>query len=161
MQLLETLRNNNVRHIDGRNLGIQYDETLAGVKDIKRAVQDLTSASSATTLINYGLVNVTASSLATTVAAAGGTFVLGLPIPGVDVTLANINADTSAGSPGSTAVSFIRPSTAFVIKSSEGSTMTSIFLAQGCCVTLSGLTTGIYLVKGRNSSAGIIVNGTT
>lgn len=158
-QSLETLRNNNVRHIDGRNLGIQQDETLTGVKALKDVVQDLTTATTATAVNNYGTVNFTGTSLGTS--AAGGTFLLSNPIPGVGVTLQNINADTSAGSPGTTALTFIRPSTAFVIKTSEGSTMTTINLAVGCALTLYGLTTGIAIVTGRGTLAGSLINGTT
>lgn len=158
-QLLETLRNNAVRHIDGRNLGIDKDETLVGVKSLKHAVQDLTSASTATSLNNYGTIKVTGSSLMTS--AAGGAFLLPLPIPGVDLTIVNENADTSAASPGSTAMTFIRPSTSFVIKSSEGTTNTTINLAAGACVTLHGASTGVYVVKTRTTLAGVIINGTT
>lgn len=156
-QLLETLRNNNVTPLYGRRLGFQVDETLAGVKDLKKAVQDLTSASTGTTLNNYGYVRVTGSSLLT----SAQTFLLPLPIPGIDLTIQNTNADTSAASPGSTAMTFVRPSTAFVILSSEGSTNTTINLTPGSVVTLAGLSTGIYAVKGRTSLAGVIVNGTT
>jgi|SRR5882672_454553 len=160
-QSLETLRSNNITSLWGRRVGLQFDETLAGIKDVKKAVLDLTSASTGTALNAYGTVNYTGTSLATSVAGSGGTFLLALPIPGVDVALFNTNADSSVGSPGTTALTFIRPSTAFVIKSSEGTTMTTINLAVGASVILHGLSTGIYNVKARTTLAGVIINGTT
>jgi hypothetical protein len=122
-------------------------------------VSDLTSASTATAIPAFGYVNVTGTSLATS--AAGGTFLLSNPVPGVEVTICNINAATSAASPGSTAMTFIRPSTAFVMYSSEGTTETTINLAPGSAVVLAGLSTGAYQVKGRTTLAGVIINGTT
>lgn len=156
-QSLETLRSNNITSLWGRRLGLQFDETIAGAKDIKKAVQDLTSASTGTALNAYGYVRVTGTSLLTSAQA----FLLPLPIPGIDLTLQNTNADTSAASPGSTALTFIRPSTSFVIMSSEGTTNTTINLTPGSVVTLSGLSTGVYAVKGRTTLAGVIINGTT
>lgn len=157
-QLLETIRNRASDSVKGRKLGIDLaDQTLIGPKDIKKAVQDLTSASTATAMNNYGYVNVTGTSLLTSAV----TFLLPLPIPGVELNITNINADTSAASPGSTALTFIRPSTAFVIKTSEGSTMTTINLAVGASVTLLGLSTNVWGVKTRTTLAGVIINGTT
>lgn len=156
-QSLETLRNGIITTLYGRRLGLDKDETLVGVKDVKKVVQDLTSASTGTALNSHGYINVTGSSLLT----SGQAFLLPLPIPGVEVNLTNINADTSAASPGSTAMTFIRPSTAFVIKTSEGSTMTTINLAVGASVTLVGLSTAVFGVKTRTTLAGVIINGTT
>ena len=157
-QSLETLRSQAMfTSVHGRRLGLTSDDYLAGPKAMKGVVQDLTSASTGTTLNGFGNVNVTGSSLLT----SAQTFLLPLPIPGVDVNIINVNADSSAASPGSTAMTFIRPSTAFVIKSSEGSTMTTINLAAGASVVLTGITTGIFHVKDRTTLAGVIINGTT
>lgn len=155
-QSLETLRSNNVRHIDGRNLGIQFDETLAGVKDLKRAVQDLTSASTGTALNNYGIVNISGTSLLT----SAQVFLLSNPIPGVPVVINNVRANATAGTSGSTVLSIDRPSTAFYIASSEASTGASIQLNEAASITLMGVTTALYQVIGR-SGVGAAVSGTT
>ena len=156
---VENLRSSLLTSIFGRRLGLTPNEFLAGSKDVQVQVLELTTASTATAIPNFGLVTITASSLGTS--AAGGTFLLSNPEQGVSVTIQNINADSSAASPGCTAMTFIRPSTAFVIKSSEGSTMTTVNLAAGCAVTLTGLTTGVIGVTNRVTLAGVIVNGTT
>jgi hypothetical protein len=158
-QSLETLKNRIKTSLFGRRLGLDNDDYLVGPPDIKREVTDLTSGSTATAIPARGIVNVTGSSLATS--GAGGTFLLSNPVPGVEVTICNLNADTSAASPGSTAMTFIRPSTAFLIRSSEGTTETTINLAVGAAVTLVGLSTGYYQVKNRTTLAGVIINGTT
>lgn len=157
-QSLETLRNRSITNLYGRRAGLDIDETLVGVKDVKKVITDLTSASTATAIPAHGFVNFTGTSLATS--AAGGAFVLTNPIPGIEVTVCNVNANTSAASPGSTSLWLVRPSTAFVILSTEGSTMTSINLNAGAAVKLVGLTTGLMQVLSR-SLAGVVVNGTT
>lgn len=156
-QSLDSIRNKIVTTLLGRRLGLDADEFLCGPKDLKHVVTDLTSASTATAIPNHGLVNITGTSLLT----SAQTFLLSNPAPGVEVTITNINADSSAASPGSTALTMIRPSTAFLIRSSEGTTETTINLAVGAAVTLMGLSTGYYQVKGRTTLAGVIVNGTT
>lgn len=156
---LNSIRNSMITSVFGRRLGLDKDEYLAGVLDVRRIVTDLTSASTATAIPNNGLVTFTGTSLATS--GAGGGFLMSNPVAGVDVTIFNINAATSAASPGSTAFTMLRPTTAFVIQSSEGTTETTINLAAGCAVTLTGVSSGIYAVKSRVTLAGVIVNGTT
>ena len=160
-QSLETIRNQILTSIFGRRLGLDPNDYLVGQKDIKHVVTDLTSASTATAIPAHGFVSYTGTSLATTTANAGATFLLSNPVTGVSVTVFNVNALTSAGSPGSTAFTMIRPSTAFVILSSEGTTNTTVNVAAGCAVTLTGLTTGVVAVTNRITLAGVIVNGTT
>lgn len=158
-QSLDTLKSKINTSLFGRRLGLDSADYLVGPPDIKRQVTDLTSASTATAIPAHGIVNITGSSLMTS--AAGGTFLLSNPVPGVEVTICNLNADTSAGSPGSTAMTLIRPSTAFLIGSSEGTTETTINIAAGAAVTIIGLSTARYHVKNRTTLAGVIVNGTT
>jgi hypothetical protein len=93
--------------------------------------------------------------------AAGGAFLLSNPVPGAEVTVVNINADTSAASPGSTAMTLLRPSTAFYIRSSEGTTITTVNIAAGAAVVLAALSTAYYHIKSRTTLAGVIANGTT
>lgn len=157
-QLLETLRSNNLTPIFGRRLGLQFDETLAGPKDIKRAVQDLTSASTATTLNNYGIIVARITGVATT--AAGGVFILSNPIPGVPVDICYANT-SQAATAGSTAIAFLRGSTAFYIQSSLGSTQVAVLLAQGNQARLLGVSTDAYMLQALGTSAGVSAIGTS
>ena len=154
-QSLETLRNNIVTHVFGRRLGLHQDDTIVGPKDLKRAVQDLTSASTATALNNYGIVNINVTSAATT--AAGGVFLLSNPIPGVAVEIySGVKGTTSTQ--GSTSVALLRPSTAFLLLSSEGTTNVAAQIAFGMGVRLIGITTDAYQIGQRSgSTAGFIV----
>lgn len=155
-QSLETLRNNNIQHIHGRLLGIQTDETLTGVKDIKVAVQDLTSASTGTALNNYGIVNIAGTSLLT----SAQVFLLSNPIPGVPVVINNVRSNATAGTSGSTALAIVRPSTAFYIRSSEVSTGVAMLINEGGSITLMGVSTDAYqAVSGRGVAA--VVSGAT
>lgn len=156
--LIETIRSSILDSIKGRKIGLNPAGYLAGPQDIVRQVTDLTSGSTATAIPAYGAVNVAASSLATS--AAGGTFLLSNPVPGVGVVISNV-ATSQAATGGSTAMTFIRPSTAFYMQSTEGSTMTTLNLTWGSAVELFGLSTALYLVKSRTSLAGSPMNGTT
>lgn len=157
-QLLETLRSNNVTPIFGRRLGLQFDETIAGPKDIKRAVQDLTSASTATTLNNYGVIVARITGVATT--AAGGVFILSNPIPGVAIDICYANT-SQAATAGSTAIAFLRGSTAFYIQTSLGSTQVALLLTQGAMARLLGVSTDAYMLQILGSSAAISAIGTS
>ena len=155
-QSLETLRGKNVTPIFGRRLGLQSDETLAGPKDIKLVVQDLTSGSTGTTLNNYGKVVLRISGSITT---ATGSFILGTPIPGIDVEISY--AQTSqAATAGSTAIALIRPSTAFYIQSTDGSTGVAVLMAQGAAITLRGISTDAYMFIRHGTSAAVVVGAT-
>lgn len=154
---LTTLRNTILTSLHGRRLGLGANDFLQGQKDLKRVVTDMTSASTGTAIPNHGYVGITGSSALT----SAQTFLLSNPEPGVEVTIANLNANSSAASPGSTALTMIRPSTEFYIRSSEGSTGTTINLTPGCAVTLAGLSTDLYQVVQRITLAGTIINGTT
>lgn len=156
-QSLETLRGNNITPIYGRRLGLQLDETLAGPKAFKKPVQDLTSGSTATALNNYGTVVVRITGVAST--STGGAFLLANPIPGVDVEVCY--AQTSqAATAGSTAVAFIRPSTAFYIQSTDGSTGVAVLCAQGGAFTLRGVSSDLYMFVRHGTSAAVVVGAT-
>lgn len=142
----------------GRKIGLMSDGTLggAGVKDVKLAVQDLTSASTGTALNNYGVVNIAGTSLLT----SGQIFLLSNPIPGIKVTINNVRANTTGGSSGSTALALSRPSTAFYIRSSEASTGVGIVISEGGSITLMGVSTDAYqAIAGRGVAA--VVQGST
>lgn len=155
-QSLETLRNNRITSLYGRRLGLDSDETLVGVKGLKEVVQDLTSASTGTSVNNYGTVVARISGSMTT---ATANFLLSNPIPGVDVRLCY--AQTSqAATAGSTGIAFSRPSTAFYIQSSDGSTGVAVLLTQGSACTLRGLSTDAYMFV-RHGTSGAVVVGTS
>ena len=162
-QTLETLRGNNITSMWGRRIGLQFDETLAGIKDVKRQVQDLTSATTATAAANFGIVNAKMTTVATT--AAGGALLLSNPIPGVPVDLF-VNATSAGAAFGSTAVSFQRATTAFTIISSAGSTGIGVLLAHGTGIRLMGLTTDSYIAESvpatsAGQTAGVVITGTS
>lgn len=152
-QSLETLRSNNVTSLFGRRIGLQQDETLAGTKGVKQVVQDLTSASTATAVNNYGTVVARISGSMTT---ATANFLLSNPIPGVDVRLCY--AQTSqAATAGSTGIAFSRPTTAFYIQSSDGSTGVAVLLTQGSACTLRGISTDAYMFIRHGTSGAVVV----
>lgn len=153
-QSLETIRNRATDSIKGRKLGFDLkDETLNGIKDIRRAVQDLTSASTATALLNYGVVNIAGTSLLT----SAQVFLLSNPIPGVMVTINNVRSNATAGTSGSTVISIDRPSTAFYIESSEASSGVAIQLNEAASITLMGNTTAKYTVIARSGIGAAVV----
>ena len=156
-QSIETLRNQAMfTSLYGRRIGLTQDEFVAGPKDIKLAVADFTSASTGTAIPNYGKVAMRISGSMTT-ATAG--FLLSNPIPGVDVEICY--AQTSqAATAGSTGIAFIRPSTAFYIQSSDGSTGVAVLCAQGGAFTLRGLSTELYMFIRHGTSASVVVGAT-
>lgn len=157
-QLLETLRSSIIDSIKGRKLGLDKDETIVGPKALKSAVQDLTSASSATAVNAYGVVAARISGVPTT--ASGGVFLLSNPIPGVTVDLCYLQT-SQAASAGSTAIAFLRGSTAFYIQSSGGSTGVAVLLAFGNRAQLLGVSTDAYMMGFMSSTAGVAVTGTS
>ena len=155
-QSLTTLRNSRVTSVHGRSLGIDKDGYLVGPAAWKDAVQDLTSASTGTTVNNYGKVVARISGSMTT---ATANFLLSNPIPGVDVEL--MYAQTSqAATAGSTGIAFSRPTTAFYIQSSDGSTGVAVLLTYGSACTLRGISTDAYMFI-RHGTSGAIVVGTS
>ncbi len=157
-QTLETLRNNSLTPLHGRRLGLDIDETLIGVVDVKRVVQDLTSASTATTLNAHGMVVARITGVATT--AAGGVFILPNPIPGLCIDLCYANT-SQAATAGSTAIAFLRGSTAFYIQTSIGSTQVAVLLTQGNMARLAAVSTDAYMLQALGTSAGVSAIGTS
>jgi hypothetical protein len=156
-QLLNTIRSNLLTGIFGRRLGIDPQEYLGGVKSLREQVVDLTSASSAQELPSYGTVVARISGSITT--ATQPAFTIGNPVPGVDLKLCY--AQTSqAATAGSTALAFIRASTAFYIQSTDGSTGCVVLLTQGSAATLRGISTDAYMFI-RHGTSGAVAHGTT
>lgn len=156
-QSLETLRSALLTSVFGRRLGMTNDEYVAGVKDVKLPVQDLTSLTTATVVNGYGKVVARITGVATT--AAGGAFVLSNPTPGVDVEL-NYAQTSQAATAGSTGIAFIRSSTGYYIQSSDGSTGVAVLLTQGSACTLRGLATDLYMFVRHGTSGAVVVGAT-
>lgn len=156
-QSLETLRSSLLTSIFGRRLGLTPDEYMAGAKSMKLAVVDLSSASAAQALPSYGHVVARISGSITT--ATQPAFTISNPVPGVDVTL-NYAQTSQAATAGSTALAFIRASTAFYIQSSDGSTGVAVLLTQGSACTLRGLATDLYQFIRHGTSGAVVVGAT-
>jgi len=150
-QSLETLRNNNITSLWGRRLGLQFDETIAGAKELKLAVEDITSTVP-TTLIGYGVTRVLTSG-----SSQGPVqHFLPAPVPGVrKIILMN---STSTGS-----YQFLSTANgASIIAASDATTKSLInFVGQGGVVQLVGLTTAIWAVTAQASTGGVTYTTST
>jgi len=142
-QSLETLRSTNITPIYGRRLGLQSDETLAGPKDIKLAIEDITSTV-ATTALAYGITRVLTSGSSQGPVQHN----LPVPIPGVRKTILLQSTSTGSQQFGSTA------NGAAIISASDGTTKGWInFVGPGGSITLIGLTTALWGVIARDGSS--------
>lgn len=141
-QSLQTIRNRASDSIKGRKLGFDLaDETLIGPKELKLAVQDLTTATTATTVNNYGIVRQTATG-----SSQGPTqHLLGAPIPGVKVTL--ILDSSSTGSH-----QFLTTAAGAAVRGTSLGTTAGVINLLGpvSFIELVGLTTALWGVKSRS-----------
>lgn len=145
---LNTLRSAKQTSIHGRRLALDNNDFIVGPKGLREQVLELTSASTAQTLVNYGLTMINVTSAVTT---ATNTFTIPVPTPGARVRYGQgVNGTTSTQ--GSTAIQLSRVSTAFYIESSEGTTGVAVLLPFGTVVDLVGITTDKYQVSGRSGS---------
>lgn len=137
-QSLETLRSNNVTPIYGRRLGLQSDETLAGPKELKLAIEDITTTNP-TTALAYGLTRVQTSG-----SSQGPTqHFLPAPVPGVRKYIAMHTTSTGSQQFLSTA------NGASILAASDGTTKGVLnFRGPGGSVQLLGLTTAVWAVIG-------------
>lgn len=156
-QSLETIRSSLLTSIFGRRMGLTPDEYLGGIKAAKLAVQDLSSASAATLVNAYGHVVARISGSITT--ATQPAFTIPNPVPGTDLTL-NYAQTSQAATAGSTALAFIRTSTAFYIQSTDGSTGVAVLLTQGSACTLRALATDLYQFIRHGTSGAVVVGAT-
>jgi len=137
-QSLTTLRSSILTSIHGRRLGLDRDEFLVGTKDLKRQIEDLTTASTGTDVLNYGAARVMTS---------GSTqgpvqYSLAAPAPGVRKTLVMGSSSTGSHQFLST------PNGASIKHSSAGTTVGVVNLrAPGGVVTLLGVSTAAWLVE--------------
>ena len=137
-QSLETLRGNNVTPLYGRRVGLQTDETLAGPKEMKLAIEDfLTSV--ATTALPYGLTRVQTSG------SSQGPVQHNLPAPIPGVRKYIVMHTTSTGS-----IQFLStPNGAAILSASDGTTKSVLnFIGPGGSVQLLGVTTALWTVVG-------------
>lgn len=153
-QSLETLRNSMHPSIFGRRLGIDINDFLVGPKDMVKAIEDLTTGSTGTDILNYGVARVTGLG-----SSQGPTQVsLAAPQPGVSKTL--VLDCTSTGS-----YQFLStPNGASILSGSDGTTKSLVnLLGQGGAVVLMGLTTAKWAVVSDpgKSSATLNVSYTT
>lgn len=150
-QSLETLRSNNITSLWGRRLGIQLDETIAGAKDLKLAVEDITTTVP-TTALAYGITRVLTSG-----SSQGPTqHFLPAPIPGVRKYLQMHTTSTGSQQFLSTA------NGASILAASDGTTKPLInFVGQGGSVTLMGLTTAVWAVVAQCSTGGVTYTTST
>ena len=142
-QSLETLRNTNTTPIYGRRLGLQLDETLAGVKELKLAIEDI-QTTVPTTVLAYGVTRVLTSG-----SSQGPTqHLLPAPIPGVRKTI--LLQSTSTGSQ-----QFLSTANgAAIISASDGTTKGVVnLIGPGGSITLIGLTTAAWGVLSRDGSS--------
>jgi hypothetical protein len=137
-QSLETLRSNNVTSIHGRRLGLQQDETLAGPKEMKLAIEDINSTV-VTTALAYGMTRVQ-----TTGSSQGPTqHFLPAPIAGVRKYIAMHTTSTGSQQFLSTA------NGASILAASDGTTKSLLnFRGPGGSVELMGLTSAVWAVIG-------------
>jgi hypothetical protein len=141
-QSLDTLRNSRVLSIHGRRLGIDKDEFLVGPKPLKMLVEDLTTASTGTTVANHGIARVRTS---------GSTqgpvqLILEAPAPGVEKLLVMDSSSTGSHQFLST------PNGASIKHSSLGTTVGVVnLLAPGAVIRLVGVSTAAWLVASEGS----------
>lgn len=150
-QSLETLRGNNITSLWGRRLGLQLDETLAGVKDMKLTIEDIQSTVP-TTLLAYGITRILTSG-----SSQGPTqHNLPAPIPGVRK-IVTMNT-TSTGSQQFLST----PNGASILCASDATTKSLVnFIGQGGSVTLFGVTTAIWAVTAYCSTGGVTYTTST
>lgn len=148
-QSLATLRNNNLTSIYGRRVGLSFDECLAGVKDIKRPTQSLTSGTSATAVPSYGMTALDVTTAAASTASSVGTtevgcsWVMDPPIEGVQKIVYKVSA--TGGSTMPVVLEFGSGVTAY--NTSLGSTFTGLTLfGVGQYAVLTGVSSAKWLV---------------
>lgn len=154
-QSLETLRSSNVTSLWGRRAGLQLDETLAGMKDLKLAIEDIgaaaTSAVTPTTALAYGITRIVTSGSSQT-----AQHFLPAPIPGVRKYLQMHTTSTGSQQFLSTA------NGASILAASDGTTKSLInFVGPGGSVTLMGLTTAVWAVVAFCSTGAVTYTTST
>lgn len=148
--LLESLRSSILTSMQGRRAGLDAQEYFVGPKDIKKAVEDLTSAAS--TVLGYGVSRVTCTG-----SSQGPVqYTLPAPVPGVAKVLAL--GTTSTGS-----YQFLSTGNgASILAASDGTTKALVnLIGQGGSVTLMGMSTAIWQVISSVSTGGVTYTTST
>jgi len=128
--LLETLKNTIRTSIHGRRLGLDDDDCLVGPKHMKVPLEDATSDTTGTALVNYGISSVVTST--------NDSWTLTDPYVGAVKTLI-----TGSSSTGIHTVVMA----AATIRSSNGIAGANVILTgAGAGMTLTGITTAIWAV---------------
>ena len=127
--------------VHGRRLGLDNDENLVGVKDIRKVVTNATSATTGTALPNHGLVSV----LTTT----DDSWTLTDPVAGGEVTL-TVGGD-------STGIHTIKTAAATIYSTNGHEGANVILTSQGAHVKLMGLTTAIWTLTSKTGSTSAAV----
>lgn len=138
---LESIKSNILTSIFGRRLGLDKDDYLHGPRALREQVQDLTTASSATAVPNYGVTRVTCTG-----SSQGPVqYLLDAPAIGVEKTLVLASSSTASYQFLTTAAG------AQVYGSSLGTTAGVInLLGPTSFVKLVGLSTAIWGVVSRS-----------
>lgn len=134
---LETLRNNIVTSLYGRRLGLQVDQTLVGVRDIKMEIEDITTASTGSALAAYGYSQILTSG------STQGPVQLNLPAPVPGTRKYVMMNTTSTGSHQLLST----PAGAQFRSASDGATAGVVNLRQGGGVCLHAITSTLWLVE--------------
>lgn len=128
--------------IHGRRFGLDQDEFAVGTKGTRMVVTNATSDTTGTNIPNHGI--------ATVVTTTNDGWTLADPIPGVPVRL--VTSSTSTGTHTITCA-------AATINSTNGIEGASVVLsAAGAYVELTGVTTAIWAVTSRASSAVVSIS---
>jgi len=132
-QTLEQTRSLIRTTIHGRRLGLDQDEFLVGVKDVRHVVTDATSDTTGTNVPNHGMVSV--------ITTTDDTWTLNDPEVGCVVRLATGSTSTGAHTISCAAATIL---------SSVSSTFGGVVLTGGGAgIELTGLTTAIWTVTSR------------
>jgi len=139
-QTLDAARKLSRTNVHGRRLGMDHDEFLVGVKDVRRVVTNATSATTGTALPNHGIVTIDSTT--------GDTYTLTAPEAGCCVKIVVIS---TGGAQTITPVSGTFMSSA----SSTGGTltMTGGSLAS---VELIGLSTALWHANVSKGTSAIV-----
>lgn len=134
---LNQLRSAILTSIYGRRLGLDKDEALVGVKNLKRPVTGGTSDTTGTNLPNYGINSV--------VTTTDDTWVLDNPYIGAEVTLM-----TGSSSTGIHSIN-LGGSLCYSTQGIAGSTV--VLTGAGAVISLVGISTALWQVTSRGASS--------
>ncbi len=139
-QTLDQARKLSRTNIHGRRLGMDHDEFLVGVKDVRHVVTNATSDTTGTALPNHGLVTIDSTT--------GDTYTLTAPEAGVSVKIMVIS---TGGAQVITPVS----GTFMTSASSTGGTLTMTGGSQAS-VELMGVSTSLWVPNISKGTSAIV-----